>query len=180
MGSYDTSETYTPPPRRTFSGGGTGSGGGSRRTPPAIGGGGSVPPASTPPPQSDYDPSLPSIVALGGGLTPSRIVKKVPDEVKEGKLIDVINYMIRAEVTSTKEEIAIAEAVRQRMGAADYRGIINQFYNYHNEKLRTDDLSTYLQRKERQTEEGTTHINFCDIAIVSHDEGGKDLDEILI
>ncbi|MBT7902354.1 hypothetical protein HN587_00715 [Candidatus Woesearchaeota archaeon] len=176
MGSYDTSESYTP--RRSFSGGSGGeSSRGSSRPSVPLRTSAAPPTTSSEPALNQYDPDLPTIVALGGGLTPSRIVKKLPDEVKTGKLIDAVNYLIKDEVLATKEEIAVAEAVKERMQAPDYRAIINEFYNYHNERLQTDELSTYLQEKDRQTEAGSTKINFCDIAIVSHDEGGRSLEE---
>ncbi|MBT5021231.1 hypothetical protein HOK51_04310 [Candidatus Woesearchaeota archaeon] len=177
MGSYDSYESDTPRPSFTSrvsddSGSSSGNSNPEITSVPQSDGGSS-------PVNPDYDGSLPTLVALGGGLTPSRIVKKIPDEIKEGKLIQVVKYLINEEVLSTEDDVTVAEAVKQRMDRADYRAIINAFHNYHNDKLRTDDLSSYLQRKERQTEEGTTYINFCDIAIVSHDEGGKGLEEKL-
>jgi hypothetical protein len=169
MGSFDTSETvsrdsYREPPR-------------SRRretdeTPSTP----RVPRTSddaavTPEPDMDYD--RPTLVSVGGGLTPARIVKKVDTSYLKKPTIEVINYLISDEVATTKEEKNIADAVRERMTKPDYRAIINDFYNFHNERLHSDHLKEYLTTKERQSEGGTLKYNFTDIAIVTHEEGGN-------
>ena len=73
----------------------------------------------------------------------------------------------------SNEEMTIADAVRQRMQASDYRGIINNRFNYRNDRLQTDLLKTYLIGDQRDTEGGPIKFNKADIAIVSHDEGGR-------
>ncbi len=155
MGSYDTGDyspsSYTPPRRET-----------PRRE-------------EEPPETSNYDASLPILIALGGGLTPRRIVKKlVPPEEYQGKhLIEIIKYIISPEVSATEDEISIAEMVRVRMEKPDYRAIINDLYNVPNERLREDTMNQYLISKERETESGPIPFNYLDLAIVSHDEGGR-------
>jgi hypothetical protein len=168
MGSYDTGETYTPPrrniPREETSGNSGNSGTGASRNYEVQ--------ASTTPTNAPYE-GAPLLIALGGGLTPSRIVKKVPEEFADKTLYDVVKYMLATENLVSNEETTIADAVRQRMQASDYRGIINNRFNYHNDRLKTDLLKTYLIGDERTTEGEPVKFNRTDIAIVSHDEGGR-------
>jgi hypothetical protein len=123
--------------------------------------------------QSTYNIGALLLVSLGGGLTPSRIVKKIPEEFAENTISDVVEYMLSPSNLTSNEEIAIADAVSQRMRATDYRGIINNKFNYANNKLHEDILKTYLVGDERTNEQGTIKFNKADLAIVSHDEGGR-------
>ena len=171
MGSYDTGECHISPRRST-----------PPRSAPA--------PASTPRvpepanmeeraaeavesyvPSAAYDPELKTIVALGGGLTPDRIVQPVPDEVRDGSLTDAVKYLMGEDVATRSEDRAVAEAVQARMSAADYRVIVNNTLNLGNDKM-SRPLTSYLQQKAQQGEDGELKFNFADIAIVSHDEGG--------
>lgn len=154
MSSYDTGETYTPPSRSIRQ---------SRS---------SMPEDTEPVVNNDYEPGAPILISLGGGLTPSRIVKKLPEEYEEKTLLEVVKYVISADNIQTNEETTIAEAIRDRMTMTDYRAIVNNRYNYHNDRLREDILKNYLIGDERQTEGGAVKFNKTDIAIVSHDEGG--------
>jgi hypothetical protein len=168
MGSYDTDETYTPPSRGVRLSREINSDDQSRNVP--------VPQkfeseASTI--QSTYNIGALLLVSLGGGLTPSRIVKKIPEEFAEKTISDVVEYMLSPSNLTSNEEIAIADAVSQRMRATDYRGIINNKFNYANNKLHEDILKTYLVGDERTNEQGTIKFNKADLAIVSHDEGGR-------
>lgn len=154
--SYDTGESYTPP-RRSIG------------TDPTT----NYTSNSETSVNNNYEPGAPLLISLGGGLTPSRIVKKIPEEFEEKTLMEVVKYMISPDILSTNEETTIAEAVRQRMGATDYRAIINNLYNFHNERLKTDILKDYLIGDTRSTEGGDIKFNKTDLAIVSHDEGGN-------
>jgi hypothetical protein len=158
MGSYDTGETYTPTRRST------------ERTSERET---SRPTEQASTPQASYEAGAPILISLGGGLTPSRIVKKLPEEYEAKTLLEVVKYMINPDNLVTTEENAIADAVRDRMRMDNYRAIINNRYNFHNERLRTDVLQTYLNKDTRETEGGTVVFNRADMAIVSHDEGGK-------
>jgi len=160
MGSYDTGESYTPPSRNVSSLRETETVRSHETQPSTV-------------PSSTYYEGAPLLISLGGGLTPSRIVKKIPEEFGEKTLYDVVKYMLATENLVSNEETTIADAVRQRMQASDYRGIINSRFNYHNDRLKTDLLKTYLIGDERNTEGGPIKFNKADIAIVSHDEGGR-------
>jgi hypothetical protein len=160
MGSYDTGESYTPPSRSSLSRENASERSGNIDTQASA-------------PMSTYYDGAPLLISLGGGLTPSRIVKKIPEEFVSKTLYDVVKYMLDPEKMNSNEETTIADAVRQRMGASDYRGIINSRFNYHNDKLKADVLKTYLIGDERDTEGGPIKFNKADIAIVSHDEGGR-------
>ena len=183
MGSYDTSEyTYTPRrqvsetrpdpapsvpmPRRSES-----------STPPAPqqsqGGTRNAPAYNRPAPQAAYNPGVPTIAALGGGLTPARIVKELPPEIREKSIKEIADYLMSAEVVSTKEESAIVEAIKDRQSRADYRAVVNNFYNLHCSKLPSEAGPSYYQAKEIRNEGGSKSVNFLDIAIISHDEGGR-------
>jgi hypothetical protein len=157
MGSYDTGETYTPEPspvRRMVTDDAPATRPRVRRT--AV-----------------YEPGLPILISLGGGLTPARIVKKLPEEYATKPLSEVVSYVLGAENITTPEEQSIAEAVRQRMGQRDYRVVINNSMNYHNERLGSDTLGDYLVKDQRETESGNLAFNKVDFAIVSQDEGGR-------
>jgi hypothetical protein len=169
MGSYDTSETYTPPSRSERIS--EESGGSAHTRSPSTSRSDATQQSTTP--MNTYYEGAPLLISLGGGLTPSRIVKKIPEEYESKTLYDVVKYMLATENLVSNEEMTIADAVRQRMGATDYRGIINSKYNYHNDRLKTDILKTYLIGDERSTEGGPIKFNKADIAIVSHDEGGR-------
>ncbi|MFH1400816.1 MAG: hypothetical protein ABIH41_04815 [Nanoarchaeota archaeon] len=165
MGSYDTHET-TPasrPLRRPIS-----------STPSRE------EPAETTP-ASRYQSGQPILMSVGGGLTPARIVAKLPEEYAERTVIEGVKYMLTPENLRTTEDTSIAEAVRSRMEQPEYRAVINGTFNYHNERLRVDLLKAYLNPTTRQTEGGEVKLNMCDIAIVSHDEGGtyRTIDSIL-
>ena len=159
MGSYDTGETrFRPaPPRR-------------ERTTPAT------PPANVedvvqPEATPDYDRSLKTIVALGGGLTPDRIVQPIPEEIRDGTLQGVVNYLMGAEVATRTEDIAIVEAVQARLAQNNYRVVVNQSLNLGTEALGRE-LGQYLNEKSQQGEDGEMKYNFADLSIVTHDEGG--------
>lgn len=168
MGSYDTGEVVSRPARSSSSGR-------DRDT--------------TPPETNRYAPPMPNdnttverddtidyeraiLVAVGGGLTPARIVKKVDSAYLSKPLIEVIEYLISDEVATTKEEKNIVDAIKERMNKADYRAIINDFYNFHNDRLHSDKLEDYIVTKEREAEGGSYKYNFTDMAIVTHEEGG--------
>ena len=120
------------------------------------------------PTNSEYDPDLKTIVSLGGGLTPSRIVQPLPEEVKEGSIREVVKYLMSDEVAG-QENQSIVDAVRSRMSQRNYRLVINSSLNLGNDKIITD----YLQIKTQQGEEDEIKFNYADVAIVSHDEGGN-------
>ena len=163
MGSYDTSETISRTPR-----------GSREETPNNYESRVPRPSEETEPTHAaEIDYEKPTLVSLGGGLTPARIVKKIDMSYIRKPAIDVVNYLISDEVATTKEEKNIADAVRERMGRSDYRAIINDHFNYHNDRLRTDLLKDYIVVKDRETEGGTLKYNFTDIAIVTHEEGGN-------
>jgi len=166
MGSYDSGESYTPPapPRRR-----------SESPAPSRGGDAIGAAARAPVPQAEYDPQLKTIVALGGGLTPDRIVQPVPEEIRDGTLRDVVKYLMGDSVATRSEDRAVVEAVQSRMAAANYRLIINSTLNVSNSRL-DDSLIKYLTVKTHQGEDGDLKFNFADIAIVSHDEGGLPLE----
>ncbi len=171
MGSYDTGECTIMPRRSTSA---------RSYTPP------SRPRASEPDiedrvgeaienyqaPSSSYDPELKTIVALGGGLTPDRIVQPVPEEVRDGDLTDVVKYMMGPEVATRPEDRTIVEAVQERMEKPNYRVIINSTLNFSNDKM-SRPLVQYLNQKNQEGEDGEIKFNFADIAIVSHEEGGN-------
>jgi hypothetical protein len=171
MGSFDTAETVSrsdDEPRRT-----------TRRAEPdntqrVPGPSDDVRPEESP--DMDYD--RPTLVSVGGGLTPARIVKKVDTAYLRKPAVEVVNYLISDEVATTKEEKSIADAIKDRMSKPDYKAIINDTYNFHNERLRTDLLKEYLVTKERQSESGNLKYNFTDIAIVTHEEGGTKMGDL--
>lgn len=177
MGSYDTGECYIPrrinstpassgPPRR-------------RAEPPAPREReAEVSQPAQYSPSSSYDPELKTIVALGGGLTPDRIVQPVPEEVRDGDLTGVVKYLTGEDVATRAEDRTIVEAVQERMREPDYRVIINDRLNYHNEKMSTP-LTTYLTQKTQAGEDGEFKYNFADIQIVTHEEGGLTLDKLI-
>jgi hypothetical protein len=125
---------------------------------------------------TEYDPALKTIVALGGGLTPDRIVYPLTEDVVKGNLSEVVKYLTESSVATRSEDRAIVEAIRNRMEKADYRVIINQTMNKHNEVMGRDTIMEYLGHKEQDAEDGKIKFNFADIAIVSHDEGGRPLE----
>jgi len=165
MSSYDTGESYMPPIRSI------------RRDPTTD----DNTVQETSRVNDTYNVGAPLLISLGGGLTPSRIVKKLPEDYESKTLLEVVKYMISPDNLSTNEETSIAEAVKERMNASDYRGIVNNRFNYHNDRLRTEVLKNYLIGEERETEGGPIKFNKADLAIVSHDEGGtyQTLDKLL-
>jgi hypothetical protein len=174
MGSYDTGEVSIAPRR-------------AREPEPELTERVSTPAASAPAPAMDdrvteayragrratsaYDPQLKTIVALGGGLTPDRIVQPLPDDVRDGNLMDVVKYLMGDQVATTSSDRAVAEAVQARMSRQDYRVIVNNTLNLGAAKM-TKPLIEYLVQKTQQGEDGELKFNFADVAIVSHDEGG--------
>lgn len=166
MGSYDTGESYSPPVR-SFR----------RDSPSTYSGETSEEPVLS----SNIYSDAPILISLGGGLTPSRIVKKLPMEYENKSLVDVVKYITSGDNIATPEERTIADAIMERMRATDYRAVINNNFNYHNDRLGSDVLKSYLVGDKRETEGGVVEFNKADIAIVSHDEGGnyKTLDKLV-
>ena len=121
--------------------------------------------------QETYDPSLKTVVSLGGGLTPDRIVQPVPEEVQGKSINEVVQYLMDPEIATRSEDVAIVEAIEDRMQKNDYRVIINDSHNFGNDRM-ADRLTPYLSIKEQQRDDGALMYNYCDIAIVSHEEGG--------
>jgi len=90
----------------------------------------------------------------------------------------IVKYMISPEIAVTPEEQNVADNVRQRIELPDCRLLINNVaglgtpYNLGKEHLQ-DKLGDYLVKKEQRTQgSGTVEVNFSDISIVTHDEGG--------
>ena len=181
MGSYDSTEssivpnTSSPPPRQTTP---------RRRSAPASP---SMPAPASPPapattPQSSYDPEYKTIIALGGGLSPNRIVAPIPDTVRDGDIGMVIKYMMSDDVVVTTddritaENRSIADAVQERMGKSDWRLVINEALNYLGSSKVREPIVNYLTVKTQQGEDGTMKFNYADLAVLSHEEGGKSLD----
>lgn len=123
-------------------------------------------------PTNNYDPGLKTIAALGGGLTPDRIVQPIPETVRDGSLREVVKYLTGDDVASRPEDKAIAEAVRARMGQNNYRIIVNGVQNVSSSRIE-DRVAPYFTLKEQRGEDGPIKYNFVDLAIVSHDEGGR-------
>ena len=177
MGSYDTGEVISRPSRSSDSStrSRTSRSRATPRDPPEPRG--YTPPMPNDSTEVERDASIDyeraTLVAVGGGLTPARIVKKVVSDYITKPLIEVVNYLISDEVATTKEEKNIVDAIQERMRQSDYRVIINDFYNFHNERLHTDTLEDYLVTKEREAEGGAYKYNFTDLAIVTHEEGGR-------
>ncbi|MBN2051879.1 hypothetical protein JW756_00065 [Candidatus Woesearchaeota archaeon] len=178
MGSYDTGEVISRPSRSTRDtsespSSRSSSDSRSRSTPASSGYHAPAPNDSA---RVERDASVDyeraTLVAVGGGLTPARIVKKIDRAYLQKPMIETVEYLISDEVATTKEEKNIVDAIKERMRRTDYRAIINDFYNFHNERLKTDTLENYLITKEREAEGGTYKYNYADIAIVTHEEGG--------
>jgi len=174
MGSYDTGEVISRPSRPTRETSESPSRSSERRSTPEAAGYHAPAPNDSAAVERDtsIDYERATLVAIGGGLTPARIVKKVDAGYIKRPLIDVVNYLITDEVATTKEEKNIVDAIKERIRRSDYRVIINDFYNFHNERLRIDTLENYLVTKEREAEGGTYKYNYTDMAIVTHEEGG--------
>lgn len=130
--------------------------------------------------QPDY--SLPTYVGVGGGLSNRRIVAKLPQDVQgepaaESSLVKIIKYVISPEVATSDVDRTVVEDVRQRVEMPDCRLLINNPaglgtpYNLGKEHLQ-DKLGEYIVRKQQRTSTGSVEVNFCDIAVVTHDEGG--------
>lgn len=119
--------------------------------------------------RQDVNIELPTIMSLGGGLSTSRIVKKVPDEIKAGGIEDSVRYLLGQ--ASTQEELAVKEQVEQRMSRADYRLVINSQYNLNNSAA-TGPTSTYFKPTTREVDGQRVQFNTVDLAVISHEEGG--------
>ena len=165
MGSYSTAEVSSAPRSIRSSYGGNPTGGSSTPTTrPRLNT--EVPTRS----QSNVDATLPTIISIGGGLSTMRIVKKVPDEIKTGEISGTVQYLLGE--ASTPEEIAVKEQVRERMTKADYRLVINSQYNLSNTAT-TGPTSTYFKPTHREVDGNRVQFNILDIAIISHEEGGR-------
>jgi len=162
MGSYSTAEVSSGPRsiRESYSG----SGGSPRPTPRLE----TEAPTVT---RQDVNAALPTIMALGGGLSTSRIVKKVPDEVKVAGIGEAVRYLLGA--ATSPEELAVKEQVEQRMGRADYRFVINSQYNLHNSGATASPVRTYFKPSTREVDGQRVQLNMVDLAIISHEEGGR-------
>ncbi len=121
-------------------------------------------------PNNEVNTALPTIMSLGGGLSTTRIVKKVPDEVKAGGIGEAVRYLLGQ--ASTPEEIAVKEQVEQRMGRADYRLVINSQYNLSNTAA-TGQANTYFKPTHREVDGQRVQFNTLDLAVISHEEGGR-------
>lgn len=128
------------------------------------------------------NPELPTYVAVGGGLSNRRIVTKLPQDLQgetpaESILVKIVKYVISPEVATSDSDRTIVEDVRERIEMPDSRLLINnppglgQSYNLGREHLQ-DKLGLYLVAKAQRTGSGDVSVNFADIAIVTHDEGG--------
>jgi hypothetical protein len=128
------------------------------------------------------DEALPTYVGVGGGLSNRRIITKLPQELggerlKDTKLEQIIKYVISPEISTSDIDKLVVDAVNERIALPDCRLLINHTpglgrgYNLGKEHIQ-DSLGTYLVKKNQRTSTGTIDVNFCDIAVVTHDEGG--------
>jgi len=163
MGSFDTGETSSVPwrereerPRRE-----------TQAARPA--------PRPTPEPVNEperaYEPGLKTIVGLGAGLTPDRIVYTVPENVRDGSLRTAVEYLMSDGVAVRPEDRAVAEAVRTRLQGAGFRVVINNVHNIAGSAL-DQPIEPYLTIKEQRGEDGQIRYNYAEIAVVTQDEGG--------
>lgn len=144
--------------------------------------------APAPTPQADVpqaepaDPELPTYVGVGGGLSNRRIVTKLPQDLYDSTpgecdLRQIIKYVISPEVATSDADQTVVDDVKQRLDMPDSRLLINnppglgERYNLGIEHLE-DKLGDYLIKKTQRTGNGSVDVNYCDIAVVTHDEGG--------
>lgn len=128
------------------------------------------------------DPSNPTYVAVGGGLSQQRIVAKLPQEMygaapEEASLAQIVKYMISPDIATSDVDKTVVDDVKERLELPDCRLLVNNVAGlgerYNLEKRHLEDkLGQYLVTKRQQTSNGTVEVNFSDIAIVTHDEGG--------
>jgi hypothetical protein len=136
------------------------------------------------PAAEEADPALPTYVAVGGGLSNRRIVTKLPTDFGgespyESTLQKVVKYVISPEVATSPADAAVVDAVKERIELPDFRLLINntpglgEAYNLAGREAFPQKLEEYLVKKSQRTASGTVDVNFCDIAVVTHDEGGN-------
>jgi len=107
----------------------------------------------------------------------------MPEEIegsapKDLSLVAIMRYMTAPELQDSDVDRTVVDAVRERMELADCRVLVNNPaglgtpYNLGKEHLE-DSLQGYLILKDQQTGSGAIQVNFCDVTIITHDEGGK-------
>lgn len=155
-----TVEVEAPAPRRRNAGNGNGNG-------DSANGAGSASGPITLDARIEVPSTGPIYFAVGGGLSPSRIVKKLDSsiDVAQGTLQGLVDYALTH--LDNDEERMIAATVRQRSEKPDYMVSVN--------RTRAQDhryLSTLVQNAMTARRHGEASVPFVDIAVLSAEEGG--------
>jgi len=106
--------------------------------------------------------------SVGGGLSPSRIVKKIEatEELLGRNLMHLVEYV--GEHQDSDEERMIAQTVQNRQTKTDYLVIVNGGIARPNSYLSSANIRDAAVQKTR----GEVSFPYIDIAIVSAEEGG--------
>lgn len=106
--------------------------------------------------------------SVGGGLSPSRIVKKL--EKTDVLIRENLNYLVEyaKNNTANAEERMILETINDRQSKSDYMVIVNQGEAAPNRYLQDSRIENMTVERNR----GTVSFPYVDIAIVSAEEGG--------
>ena len=112
----------------------------------------------------------PVYFSLGGGLSHSRIVKKIdmatPTELGNGMLQDLVTYALAH--LETDEETMISQTVRNRMEKPDYMVVVNGRPATSQVYL----AGTSIRDATMTARRGTVTFPSIDISVVSSEEAG--------
>ncbi|MFC1697989.1 hypothetical protein ACFL1H_06625 [Nanoarchaeota archaeon] len=124
-------------------------------------------PQSSPEVVIDPDTGNNIYFAIGGGLSPSRIVKKMEktDQVWNGSISNLVDYVIGHQ--ETDEDRMVVQTIENRREKDDYMVIINGGEAEANTYLSGNVCDNTVTRQR-----GTVEFPFIDISIVSAEEGG--------
>jgi hypothetical protein len=131
----------------------------------------------TPSGSASFNPDLKTIVELGGGLGKTYITKVIPPEVLsngDGTLRGVLDYMVE-QAPLEGHERGIKDMVGERLGMNDHRVIYNDRRTTERQTLeQTVKDSGVFYAKTISSETGPVTFNYLRMAIVTHDEGGRE------
>jgi len=127
---------------------------------------------------------LPTYISVGGGLSPSRIVRKLPDTLGsvplgQATLGDVISYVTGTDIATSEADQLIAGNINDRLAERGSKFLINdrpelgRAFNLGIDQ-RTQPLDRYLVKYERNLGDGNMiEVNFADLKVVTEAEGGR-------
>ena len=117
--------------------------------------------------------TMPYILNVRGGMSKEGIVRKLPQELVEKSLDEVIKYTLKKNQLKDDHERSVCDAIEQEIGKGQYIIVLNDVDTITAEKAAREILGKYMQMKTKDLENGEQiRYGYAELAISGVQEGG--------